>query len=122
VTRSRTAAEKKRSDRWPPRRVQLERLVGEAVVDAYNESEQRGGLFTMIEDDLALPLDTEVFGVPVTVERVDLTEGNEVVAICRHGRNRSGSPSSTCRCPAHVPMAPSGSRRIGTGHAAGQRK
>jgi len=54
-----------------PPKAQLERLVEEAVVDAYNESEQRCGLFTMIEDRLPLPFDTEVLGV-VTAERVDL--------------------------------------------------
>ena len=42
----------------------------------------------MIEDHLALPFDTEVLGVPVTVERIDLTEADEVVAICRRGRTR----------------------------------
>ena len=86
--RSRTAAKEKWCGRWPPRRAHLERLVEEAIVDAYNESEQRCGLFTMIDDRLALPFDTEVLGVPVTVERVDLTEADEVVAICRRGRNR----------------------------------
>ena len=88
MRRPRTAAKEKYSDRWPPSRARLERLIEEAIVDAYNESEQRGGLFTMIEDNLAPPFDTEVLGVPVTVERVDLTEADEVVAICRHGRNR----------------------------------
>jgi hypothetical protein len=88
VRRSGTRAKKKWSGRWPPSRAALERLVEEAIVDAYNESEQRGGLFTMIEDHLALPFDTEVLGVPVTVERIDLTEADEVVAICRRGRTR----------------------------------
>ena len=88
MRRYRTATKEKRSGRWPPSRADLERLVEEAVVDAYNESEQRCGLFTMIEDHLALPFDTEVLGVPVTIERIDLTEADEVVAICRRGRTR----------------------------------
>ena len=82
------AAATQRSSRWPPARARLKWLVEEAIVDAYNESEQRCGLFTMIEDRLALPFETQVLGVPVTVERVDLTEADEVVAICRHGRRR----------------------------------
>lgn len=82
------AAATRRSSRWPPSRAALERLVEEAIVDAYNESEQRRGLFTMIEDRLALPFDTEVLGVPVRVERIDLDEADEVVAICRRGRTR----------------------------------
>lgn len=64
----------------------LERLVEEATVDTYNESEQRVGIFTMIEDNLALPFDTKVLGVAVVVERIDLTTSDEVVAICRGGK------------------------------------
>ena len=35
-----------------------------------------------------LPFEADLFGVPVTVERIDLTEADEVVAICRRGRTR----------------------------------
>jgi len=48
VRRSRTAPKKKCGARQPPSRAALERLVEEAIVDAYNESEQRCGLFTVI--------------------------------------------------------------------------
>jgi hypothetical protein len=44
-------------------KAQLDRLVEEAVVDCYNESEQIVGLYTMIEDKLALPFETIVLGV-----------------------------------------------------------
>ena len=88
MRRSGSRAKEKWSGRWPPSRAHLERLVEEAIVDAYNESEQRCGLFTMIDDRLALPFDTEVLGMPVPVERIDLTEADEVVAICRRGRTR----------------------------------
>jgi len=57
-------------------------------VDAYEESEQRSGFFTMIEEHLAVPFETEVLGVMVTVEQIDLTETGEVVANCRRGRDR----------------------------------
>jgi len=36
----------------------------EAIVDAYGESEQAVGLYTMIEKHLALPFETMVLGVP----------------------------------------------------------
>jgi hypothetical protein len=85
VRRSRTPTKQKGSH-WPPSRARLERLVEDAIVDAYNESEQRCGIFTMIENNLALPFETEVLGVAVTVERIDLTEADEVVAVCRRGR------------------------------------
>ncbi|MDP3773813.1 MAG: calcium-binding protein [Gemmatimonadales bacterium] len=76
----------RRGHRWPPSKRRLEELVEEALVDAYGEAEQRTGLFTMIEEHLALPFETEVLGVTVTVERIDLTD--ELVAICRRGKQR----------------------------------
>ena len=70
----RAAAKKKRcSRRRGPSQARLEQLVEEATVDAYGDSEQRCGLFTMMEDRLALPFETDVLGVRVTVERIDLT-------------------------------------------------
>ena len=41
-------------------------------IDAYTESEQCTGLFTMIESHLALPFETELLRVTVSVERIDL--------------------------------------------------
>ena len=70
----------------------LERLIEEAVVDAYNESEQRTGLYAMLDERLAVPFETEVLGVKVTVERVDLTDAEEIVAICTRGRRRQAIP------------------------------
>jgi hypothetical protein len=49
-----TASPKAGKVRWPPSKRRLRELVEDAVVDAYTESEQRTGLFTMIEDHLAL--------------------------------------------------------------------
>ncbi|WP_433082405.1 hypothetical protein ACQP1P_01655 [Dactylosporangium sp. CA-052675] len=69
------------------KRSQLDGLVEEATVDCYNEDEQLTGLFTMIEDNLALPFTTLVLGVEVTVRRVDL-RGDRIVAICHRGRER----------------------------------
>ena len=34
---------------WPPKKADLEALIEEAIVDAYGESEQRTGFYTMIE-------------------------------------------------------------------------
>ncbi|MEU4645256.1 hypothetical protein [Micromonospora sp. NPDC023814] len=60
---------------------ELDALVDEAAVDAYDDDEQLTGLFTMIEEHLAVPFTTRVLGVEVTVRRVDLRHG-AVVAIC----------------------------------------
>jgi hypothetical protein len=54
--------------RWPPTKARLKELVTDALVDAYDESEQRTGLFTMIEENLALPFETDVLGLTVAVE------------------------------------------------------
>jgi len=69
-------------------RAELDRLIEEATVDCYNESEQVTGLYTMIEDRLELPFQTELLDISVTVEAVDLTRRDEIVAICRRGRAR----------------------------------
>lgn len=70
------------------RTAKLETMIAEAVVDAYDESEQRMGLLTMIEDNLPLPFETEVLGVRVSVERIELTPAEEIVAVCRRGSKR----------------------------------
>ena len=64
---------------------ELDRLVEEATVDCYNESEQATGLFTMIDENLQLPFETEILGVAVTVVGADITEDDQVVAVCRRG-------------------------------------
>jgi hypothetical protein len=64
----------------------LERIVEEATVDAYDEFEQVSGFLNMLERELALPFSTEVFGVEVTVEELDLTGDNRIVAECRRLR------------------------------------
>lgn len=66
----------------------LKRLIEDATVDAYNESEQRVGFLTMIEDNLDLPFVTRMLGVEVSVERIDMTAADEIVAICWRGRTR----------------------------------
>lgn len=76
----------------PPSRERLEELVEEAVVDANGESEQRTGFLTMLESNLATPFETEVLGVTVAVEGIDLTDAEEIVAICRRGAHRQPLP------------------------------
>ncbi len=62
-------------------------------MDCYNESEQVTGLYTMIDEYLAVPFQTSVLGVLVTVEMVDLTDAEEIVIVCRAG----GRASADCR-------------------------
>lgn len=56
-------------------------------MDCYDEDEQLSGLFTMIQDNLAVPFDTQVLGVEATVRKVDLRAGG-IVAVCQRGRMR----------------------------------
>lgn len=63
-------------------------MVEEATTDCHDECEAVSGFFTMLEDNLALPFETTVLGVAVTVERIDLTERDEIVAICVRGSVR----------------------------------
>jgi hypothetical protein len=65
-----------------PGKARLAKLVEDATVDCYDESEQVTGIYTMIGDNLTLPFETTVLGVRVTVERVQLTR-RPVWRFCR---------------------------------------
>jgi hypothetical protein len=65
---------------------ELDALVEEATVDAYGEDEQLSGFSVMIDNDLALPFDTVVLGIEVTVTKVEQVAGNGIAAVCRRGR------------------------------------
>ena len=67
---------------------QLAAMVEEATVDAYDESEQITGWFTMFEQHLELPFETKVLGTVVIVARLDLRDGVDILAICTRGRDR----------------------------------
>jgi hypothetical protein len=66
----------------------LDALIEEATVDAYGESEQTSGFYTMLEEYLAVPFRTKVLGVEVVVQGIDLTDDDHIVAVCRRGRVR----------------------------------
>ena len=89
--------------KWPPSKARLERLVEEAMLDAYGEAEQRTGFLSALEDHLDLPFETSVLGVAVTVKKVDVTEAGEIVAICRRGRERQAILILDLPLPAPLP-------------------
>ena len=70
---------------------ELDALVDEATVDAYGEDEQLTGFAVMIGDNLAMPFETTVLGVTVTVRKVDQTASG-IVAVCVRGRHRQAIP------------------------------
>ena len=63
-------------------------MISDATVDCYNESEAAGGLFCMLEQNLAVPFATTVLELKIVVERVDLNDAGEIVAVCRRGNSR----------------------------------
>ncbi len=67
-------------------------MIEAATVDCYNESEEVTGWFTMIQDKLAIPFETSVLGVDVTVQRIALNEDGQIVAACAQGRDRQTLP------------------------------
>ena len=69
------------------RNAALEAMIEEATVDAYGDDEQLTGLFTMLEEHLAVPFTTTVLGMEVIVQKVDLT-ADTIVAVCARGRHR----------------------------------
>lgn len=89
--------------RKPPSAASLDRLIEDAIVDAYGEDEQRTAFLTMLEDNLGLPFETVVLGVSVVVEKVDVSEAGEIVAICRRGRLRQAFPILALPLPTPLP-------------------
>lgn len=67
------------------REVELAAMAQEATIDAHDEDEQAMGFYEVIVDNLKVPFVTRVLGVDVTVESVDIGEGNGILAICTRG-------------------------------------
>jgi hypothetical protein len=59
-------------------KARLDELVEEALVDAYGESEQVTGFYTMMENDLRLPFETDILGITVLVGGIDITEDDQI--------------------------------------------
>ena len=73
-------------------KARLAEMIEQATVDAYGESEQATGWFTMFEEHLGLPFETEVLGMEVSIASIDLRDSGLIVAICARGRERQAIP------------------------------
>jgi hypothetical protein len=82
----------------------LAALIEEATVDCHDESEAVTGFLTMIEEHLAAPFATVVLGVDVTVTGVELTEREEIVAVCTRGKHRQRIPICEVPLPSPPPL------------------
>jgi hypothetical protein len=70
----------------------LDEMIEEATVDAYGESEQITGFFTLLEEQLKFPFKTEMLGMEVTVEQLDLTDDEQIVTVCSRGKSLQRIP------------------------------
>ena len=71
---------------------QLEEMIAEATVDAYDDDEQLSGFFTMFEEYLELPFDTKILGINATVGTIEFNDRGDIVAICTKGKERQPIP------------------------------
>jgi uncharacterized protein (UPF0262 family) len=71
---------------------EIDEMIEEAITDAYNESEQIVGFYTMIEDNLTVPFETEILGVKVRVTQVDMTDDEQIIALCSRGNSSQRIP------------------------------
>ena len=84
------AGRKRRADRASS--AYLDKLIEEATVDCYSESEEVAGIFTMLDENLAVPFSATLLGIEVTVERIEMNDADEIVAVCRRGREGQRIP------------------------------
>ncbi len=57
-------------------------------MDAYGESEQVTAFLTVLEECLALPFGATVLGEAVVVAQIELSEADELIAVCRRRGKR----------------------------------
>jgi hypothetical protein len=103
-----------------PGEAELDDLIARATVDCYNEDEELTGFATMIGDNLAVPFETTVLGVTVTVRKINYSDSG-IVAICARGKHRQAIPSLTCPCRTRLRGVPSGSPPTAAGQDRGSR-
>lgn len=86
-----------------PSNARLRQLVEEATVDAYGDAKQISGRFTIIKERLRVPFEANVLGIRVVVERVDLNDADEIVAVCRAGEEETARPNPRPPLPTRAP-------------------
>jgi hypothetical protein len=92
MARAERPAHRKKSRTKPPSNAKLDQMIEEAIVDANGEPEQMTGFYTMLDDNLAVPFRTVMLEAEVTVERVDMTDDEQIVAVCARGNSRQRVP------------------------------
>jgi len=114
----RREAGKKRLRATKTSNAELDSHIEEATVDAYDASEQMIGFHTMLSENLEMPFKTQVLGVEVKVEKLDLTDDNQIAVICTRGKSSQRIPILDLPLPKPPLRARNGStpnRRWGCG-------
>jgi hypothetical protein len=93
-----------------PAEDRLDKMIETAIVDAYGESEQIVGFYKMLDGNLALPFKTEILGVEVMVEKIDLTNDEQIVAVCSRGKAKQRVPLLDLPLPSPSPKPPTDKR------------
>ena len=57
----------------------------------------------MLDEHLDVPFDTRLLGSTATVERIDMANDGQIVAICRRGRSRQTIPILDLPLPSPPP-------------------
>ena len=84
-------------------KARLDELIEKALVDAYGESKQATAFYTMMENALRLPFETQILGVTASVESIDITDDDQLVAVCRNGEVRQRISLSELPLPSPPP-------------------
>jgi hypothetical protein len=103
-----------------PSEAELDDLIAQATVDRYNEDEEPTGFATMIGDNLAVPFETTVLGVTVTVRKINHADSG-IVAICARGKYRQAIPILDLPLPDRLRRVPNGSPPTAAGQDRGSR-
>ncbi len=70
----------------------LDALIAQATVDCYNDGECVTGLYTMLDEHLAVPFQSAVLGMDVTVVGIDLADDEQIMAVCTRGPSTQRIP------------------------------
>jgi hypothetical protein len=100
--------------------VELDAPVEQATVDAYDEYEQPASFNAVMGKLPAVPFQTTVLGVEVTVTKIDLLAGSGIAAICRREKHRQAIGILHLPLPTPLPV-PNGSMLTGAGLPDGRR-
>jgi len=81
----------------------LDALIAEATADCDNDSECVTGFYTVLDEHLAMPFATVVLGVDVTVAGIDLTDDDQIMAVCTSGNTAQRIPILDLMLPTPQP-------------------